>query len=385
MNQAIQPMPNQALAVFARLGSRPIPRVVRMMDVARELGYATLFLSGRRESGLPESEMYAGHAVQRIGPYFPLLNGRAAFLYLRSVARYNLALFKELRVRKPALVHCSDFETMPAGLLYRAISHARLIYNIHDNLAQRYNIPGAAQWALNFFEGVAVRLSSIALVPEVFRRDTLPGWARKKVAVVRNTPADPGFRDPPANSVPIRLFFGGWLDRGRGISLLLDLVRANEDFEITFAGDGAPDLVDEIRKTPRTRYLGFVTHEEIMEETARAHYVVALYDPVRPINRYAASNKLAEALACGRPALVNCEMLIVDSLSEHKCLVNLPFANVGFEAAASLREPCAGDRSSYLRMCKAARKAYELIYSWDVAQKEMVAATLGNSCQSEQG
>lgn len=364
-------------AVFTRLGSRPIPRVTRMMDVARGLGYDTIFLAARREENLPETETYAGHAVRRIGPFFPLLNGRSAWLYVRSVIGYNRDLLSELKRVKPALVHCSDIETMPAGVLYKWGSRARLIYNIHDNLAQRYNIPGWAQSILDVFEGVAVRLSSVALVPETFRRDTLPAWCRSKVNVVRNTPADRGAFAPEDTSGQIRLFFGGWLDKGRGLQQLMDIVRDNEDFELTLAGEGAPDLVEEIKAMPRTRYLGFVTHEEIMVETARAHVVIALYDPVRPINRYAASNKLAEALACGRPVLVNSEMLITQALSEHDCLLHLPYADLRSGTAGLLRGMMADGGKTYRAKCAAARAAYMDLYTWEVAREAMARSILG--------
>ena len=39
-----------ATAVFVKLADRPIPRVVRMMAVARELGFEPLFLGVRRQT-----------------------------------------------------------------------------------------------------------------------------------------------------------------------------------------------------------------------------------------------------------------------------------------------------------------------------------------------
>lgn len=368
---------NAHCAAFARLCSRPIPRVVRMMDEARGLGYDTLFLSARREEGLANKDIYAGHHVRRIGPFFPLLNGRKGWLYLRSVLGYNRALWKELRRLRPVLVHCSDIETMPAGILYRWLTGARLIYNIHDNLAQRYTIPLWIQAILNHIEGFTVRLSSIALVPEEFRRDMLPASCRGKIAVVRNTPADRGALPPNRERTPIKLFFGGWLDEGRGLSQLLMLVREHDDFELTLAGEGSPELVAQIEANPRTRYLGFVTHDTIMRETAKAHFVTALYDPLRPINRYAASNKLSEALSCGRPALVNCEMVIAASLAEHDCLIAVPYTEVNNAAVKQMRALMVAGGARYDAMCERAREAFEARYAWKDARMAMRRAIIG--------
>ena len=46
-------------------------------------------------------------------------------------------------------------------------------------------------------------------------------------------------------------------------------------------------------------------NEDVIAETARCDFSAALYDPIRPINRFAASNKIAEALAVGRPLIIN--------------------------------------------------------------------------------
>lgn len=348
-----------------------------MMDVARELGFEPTFLAARREEGLAGEEAYGGHKVRRIGPYFPLLNGRAPFLYVRSVIGFNFALYRELMRERPRLVHCSDIETMPAGAIYKWRSGARLLYNIHDNLAQRYSVPAWAGAVLNLFEGLAVRLSSVALVPEAFRRDALPRWCRAKVAIIRNTPVDRGVAPPRGPFEPIRLFFGGWLDKGRGLQQLIDLVRENHDFELTLAGEGAPDIVDEVRSAPRVRYIGFVTHEEIMAETAKAHFVCALYDPARPINRYAASNKLAEALAVGRPVFVNSEMLITKSLEGYDCLIKLPYGEVRDKGAEKIRATMSEGTLAYRSKCAAARSAYEALYAWDVAHQAMIKGIIG--------
>lgn len=358
--------------LFARLGSRPIPRVLRMMDVASSLGFETAFLAARREEGLADVELYSGHKVVRIGPYFPLLNGRQAWNYFRSVILYNIDFFRHLRKLRPDIVHCSDFETIPAAVVYKLCVKSKLLYNIHDNLAQRYNLPKWAQFILNQAEGLAVRLSSISLVPEQFRRDALPVWCRSKVVVIRNTPADIGFSAPLSERKPIRLFFGGWLDNGRGLRQLLDIVSQNEDFELTIAGEGDRTIIDRIKDNPRVRFLGFITHDQVIQETVRAHVIAALYDPRRPINRFAASNKLAEALACGRPALVNSEMLISESLADYECLVTTAYDEVLDKAPQLIRRMLLKDPESYADKCASARLAYEELYSWERAKEAMI-------------
>jgi glycosyltransferase involved in cell wall biosynthesis len=370
---------SRSLAVFARMASRPIPRVARMMHVASESGMGTLFLAARREPGLATTDSWEGLRVERIGPEFALLNGTRAFTYVKSVLLYNFALFRALRRKRPSIVHASDIETMPGSTLYRLTSRTRLIYNIHDNVAQRYSIPAPARAVLNTIEGLFVRMSDVTIVPEVFRRDALPAWARSRVKVVRNTPRDLGRSPLPSTTGPIRIFFGGWLDWGRGLREILDLVARNDDLELVVAGEGSADIITQVKANPRTRFLGFVNHEQIMRESAASHVIPALYDPRRLINRYAASNKLAEALSLGRPVLLNSEMMIARDLAAYDCMIMVDYSAIR-DAAPQLRS-AVRDPQRFAAISANARAAYEALYSWDSAQAGMREALEGRQAQ----
>ncbi len=350
-------------AVFARIGSRPIPRVARMMKVTQELGVEPIFCGAFREEGLPADDEWGGWRVVRLGRVFPLLNGTKPFLYIRSVFSYNWQLLKLLRRTRPAIVHASDFETMLAAGIYRLFWGGRLIHNIHDHLAQRYSVPGFVRAILNFFEGLNVRISDVTLVPESFRRDALPSWCRAKVEVIRNTPEDAGYAEPELEEGgPVRIFFGGWLDWGRGLGQLLKMAAENDDIELTVAGEGSPEIVEQIQGAKNVRYLGFLEHAQVMAETRRCHFVSALYDPVRLINRYAASNKLAEALSIGRAVIINSEMYIAKSLGDSTSLVVEKYADI--ETVVPRLRELVRDAGAYRSASKDARRIYDELFAW---------------------
>ena len=87
-----------ASAVFARAASRPIPRVLRMMGVADQLGYSTEFCGAFREEGLDyvakrfDDESVTstkGEELARVGTVFGEVldrvpSGRPFFVYLDS-------------------------------------------------------------------------------------------------------------------------------------------------------------------------------------------------------------------------------------------------------------------------------------------------------------
>ena len=145
------------------------------MQVAKELGYETTFCGAYREEGLEHEEQWAGWRVVRLGCHFPLLNGKRPILYLRSILSFNHELYRFLKEYKPELVHASDIETMPAAILYRARRGARLIYNIHDNFSQRYNVPSPFAFFLNVLEGMCVRAADVTVVPPTIKPATPAG------------------------------------------------------------------------------------------------------------------------------------------------------------------------------------------------------------------
>ena len=236
--------------------------------------------------------------------------------YLISLFSYGVALFRYLWALRPGLVHVSDFEAYAAASLYACISGAALIYNIHDNLALRYRCSNIARWWLNSLEGVAVRLATVTVVPEVTRRDALPEWSQARVIVLRNTPIDPGYSAPSHRGTSVTLLYAGWIDAGRGIRQIARLAR-HSSFRVRIAGSGDTELLAEIADQDGVTILGRLKHEAALAETRACDFVCALYDPGVPVNRYAASNKVAEALALGRPLLINKEMEIVKELEPY--------------------------------------------------------------------
>lgn len=354
--------------VFVRMASRPIPRVTRMMRVFEECGFETVFMGAFRESGLAREDSWEGRQVLRVGGYFPLLNGRRPFLYARSIIRFARSAYSTLKRLRPKAVHVSDFEASIPVLLLGRIYRVPVVYNIHDNLAQRYRVPGVFSWLLNCLEGMAVRAATVTLVPETFRRDALPSWCRSKVVVVRNTPIDPGYADPSALEPAQlrRLMFAGWLDWGRGLREVIDLIEAAPGFSLSLAGEGDQEVRHFAEKHGRVDWLGFLSHSEVIDATRRCGFVAALYDPSRPINRYAASNKIAEGLAVGRPVIVNSELEIVKNLRSYGCILEAPYHEIG-QLVPQLQR-LVDDAHDYRTMSVAARRAYEDLFDWKVVR-----------------
>ena len=367
--------------VFLRFTARPVSRVVRMMSVAREAGYNVLFVGAYREQGLPREDLWEGLPVRRLGPYFPLLNGRGLLRYVYCVLACNVAFFKELCREAPEVVHASDIETMPAATLYRILTSRRVVFNIHDNLAQRYALPGFLNGILNMVEGVGVLCAHKTLVPEAFRRDALPTWCQSKVSVIRNLPLKEmrAAAPVPFEGGRIRIFYGGWLDWQRGLRALIAMA-AEPDIEVRIAGEGSREIVDAIRASKAT-YLGFLPSSEIYRETQACHFVPVLYDPSRLINRFSASNKLAETLSLGRPLIINHEMEVARDLGNGPGLLKTEYTNA--ERIAPRLRALLADDSAYALACRHARDVYDTFYDREVMRAQSLEALFPASWKTE--
>jgi len=351
--------------VFLRTASRPNPRIVRMVRVADEMKLSSIYLAAKREEGLLDEEKINGIQVKRIGRFYPMLNGKGLLTYLLGMLFFNIAAFGQLRRLRPEIVHVSDIESFMSAIVYRCIYRGKIIYNIHDNLAQRYTLPSVINTALNFIEGLVVLMSNVALVPEDFRAEALPVFSRKRVVTIRNTPMDPGCFEPCRinKDAPINIVYSGWIDSKRGVDTLLAAVDRLDNAIVTIVGEGDPDLIDRFKQSEKCRFLGYVPYAESIELLKDAHFVYIHYSPERIINRYAAPNKLSESLAVGRPLIINSEIILSELVDELNCGVVTPYGEL--DRLVEEIEKLACDEQRYIKMCQVSRVLFDKEYSWD--------------------
>ncbi|PWK50878.1 glycosyltransferase [Pleionea mediterranea] len=358
--------------IFLRTSSKPIPRVKRVAHVANELGYETLFVGAYRDGNLKRKDVWDGLEVERVGKFYPMLNGVGLMTYLKGVVSYNRGAFKLLKDKKPDVIHFSDVESFFAVFFYRIFSKVSTLYNIHDNFGQRYPLPKLVNQLLNIFEGLIVRFTTATMVPEQFRADALPKFCRSKIQVVRNTPVDPG-ASPHAGfeDDKIKLVFAGWLDEGRGIDTLLELAEMEPRVELHVAGEGSKELIERLESKRNCKYYGFLDHEQVLSLTRECDFVFAHYSPHRTINIYAAPNKLAESLAVSRPVIINSEALVSKPVQCKSCGIVTDYGDVR-ELHKNILALVA-NYDAYISACKKARELFEEEYSWESVKESTVA------------
>jgi glycosyltransferase involved in cell wall biosynthesis len=202
------------------------------------------------------------------------------------------------------------------------------------------------------------------------------------VEVVRNAPDDPG--EPSYVETvghPPKVIFAGWIDAGRGLPQLLDLAAAG-DIELIVVGEGDEAIRRRASATANVEVRAFAEHAEVLRLTKRADFVAAFYDPARLINLYAASNKVAEALAVGRPLLINTELLVAAPLVSAGAAFAVPYAGI-CELRSVFRE-IALHPARYHAAARAAREQFVQFYGADQTQRAALNALTKGGIALEQ-
>jgi glycosyltransferase involved in cell wall biosynthesis len=144
--------------------------------------------------------------------------------------------------------------------------------------------------------------------------------------------------------------------KNRMIAELVESARGFEDVVVVLAGYGElePQVRAWARDNPRVVYAGFLHAVEVAAWTCACDVVYCGFDTSMPNFRFAAPNKLYEALAAGKPLLAPDAGEIGELLRRYRCGVLLEDCSV-----ASVRDAIAQIRDPNTRAVMT-RNAYEL-------------------------
>lgn len=357
----------QKLFAFVRPYTHPTPRVLKNMVAARNLGFRAEFWGAFRSPSIPKRGYWEGFPVHRHGIYYP----ESSLWYLIATPIYVLTIALKLFRVKPLLIHASDLEGVAACVLYRLFCRrSRLVLNIHDNFGARYNVPPFVKRILSGFEATLGKVADAVLIPDATRLEMLKPWVPSCALITPNTPPDPGYAEMP-ESPPIRILSAGWLMWTRGIRLLGELVTRIPEVELIVAGSGTQDVIDYVKGLPRTVYHGYLTQRQALEIGKSCHIVTALYDPSIEINRYASPNKIFDALALGRPVLINKETLISQEVEKWGCGFLIKYGDI--DEIERLIHTLLRNHDLLQRKGSLARELYEKEFRWEYTKQKVMA------------
>jgi len=331
------------------------------IEVAREEGFDVIFLGALRSSDQSREDVWNGVPIRRLG----ILYLRSSVFYLIGTPIFGVSVFFWLLRNRPQIVHASHVEAMMGVALYRLLGgKTHVLFNIHDNFALRFNVPRSVKKVLARYESFIGSFAHVVLVPDETRLRLLSPWSPKRPMIIPNTPPDPGYQPKECDGT-LRIFAPGWLHWQRGYQTLGSLVRERDDVELTICGGGGTrDIVKYLQSLPHTQFYGYVSQEKALQIGSSCDVVFAYYDPKVEINRYASSNKVFDALALGRPVIVNERIQVAAWVREKGVGFCLPYDDVA--ALSSLVDRLLSRPRLLEEMGRRARSLYEAEYRWEI-------------------
>jgi glycosyltransferase involved in cell wall biosynthesis len=314
----------------------------------------------RKELDLGPTTM---HLMHRATPH-----GRGT---IRGQLAFIAHVARNLRRIRPDVVCAVNEELAFSVLPFKGLLYDRLVCDVYDSLGPRV---AASRWhkrlPLGLVHTLGLRGPDRLIATDETRRGMLGRYASKAI-VVENVPEDPGEEfalHVPAG--PVRIWAGGSLEEIKGLRVLLEAIEPLAGVRIVSAGWPYDDFAAEVFvKHPRVDFLGIVTARRALELAASCDAVFSYYAPINALMVNASPNKVYDAMAVGRPVLINREVRLSAWVEQEGVGTACAYDDV-----QCLRDAIAGltgRRASLVDFAARSRALFRQKYHWGIMESRL--------------
>ena len=219
---------------------------------------------------------------------------------------------------RPAVVNPHSLPVLPAAVVTRVFTRARIIYDTHELESETMGASAVRRRVGRLLERAFVPMCAAIVVVN----NSIGEWYRQRhprarVVVVRNVPPRTFVPDAPSTrlrdlcGVPVDhllFLYQGTIGEGRAVGLVLDVFeRAAPDRHVVFLGYG--ELEDDVRRVAASHsnvhFLPGVAPSDLLDYTSSADVGLCLIEN-RCLSYYLSlPNKLFEYIVAGVPVIVS--------------------------------------------------------------------------------
>lgn len=351
--------------VFLRSAERYGPRIQKLVKIVKGLNSDVHFVGAKREK-VEELKFKNFDEIQfhKVGVFY---KQQKAIPYFYGTMFFILGAIKKLIKLKPSIIHASDLEGALPVYTYKALfnPNVKIIVNVHDNFHARYNWPFGLNKLIKQFESFVYSKFDKILFPNENRLMLFEPYNSKLISNSWFIPNAPPYRSFKRTTLgkSIRIFIAGFLSETRGLNIILDTIRNNENFELHIAGRMTAKELETLKSLERVEYHGVLEQKEVLDLAETMHVFPVLYEPSSLIHKYASPNKLLDAYCVGRPVITNEGILISNEVLKEKSGLVIEYGNSDILSNAIMQ--LCKDQTIFDIYCENSRKVYDKYYQWE--------------------
>jgi glycosyltransferase involved in cell wall biosynthesis len=358
---------------------RPDPRVLKEAESLRANGFEITILCWDRQAEFkPEEYLPSGVKIIRIQ------NTRSRYgIGIRQILRLPLfwiSILHYLRKLRPKIIHCHDFDTLPAGLVFGWFFLIPVVYDAHEYYVEliKPRLKGIlGRLFLNLITWLekagARKASAIVTVDQSLA--AIYHKQNSKVIILGHYPISEMARvsNPVFSRSQLTMIYTGRLSIDRGLlcyrDLLMKLLEKGISARLVLAGAFVPESEKNIFFASAQEiagvieHLGWIPYEEISKIYHQADLGLAI---LLPEPRYVAATpvKLFEYMASGLPVIASNFPPISQVINEVKCgLLVDPRADIA--PVAEIIESWYRNKTIPQAMGENGRQAILAKYNWE--------------------
>jgi glycosyltransferase involved in cell wall biosynthesis len=308
-------MPATTVLMLLTNSYDPDARVRQEALALLAMGCRVRVLAWDRDLKSPADEVMEGVEVERV--QLQSRHGRGSAQLFFYAALYGRMLWRGWQVRFD-LVHCHDLDTLPLGFVLARLRRKSVIYDSHEDFLGMLegSIHLALRTMLRRCEDFLIRRVDLVITVGQKLREAFVRRGARRTVVVGNWKRLEEYQRTEAQNRDLRRRLGVPPDcilissitqllKNRMIEELVEAARPLPNVFVLIAGKGAlePQVRRWAKGNPRLLFAGFLHAAEVAAYTCASDVIYCGFDPHNSNARYAAPNKLYEALAAGRPLI----------------------------------------------------------------------------------
>lgn len=281
----------------------------------------------------------------------------------------------QLLISEYDFIHAINFDSIiPSGIIAK-IKRKPIIYEMFDPYEDLIALPLFLRNSLLFIDKIFMRIANAVIVVDESRIKEFNGIPND-VVIIYNSPPDliKNFQNNYMKDNIFQIFYAGSINRSRPIDKVIEAISTLDDVELLIAGFGEDAKKVErlsLQHPKKIKFIGKINYDTVISLTLSSDLLFSFYDPKIPVAMFAASNKLFEAMMCGKPILVSSYGAMTDIVEKENC--GLAIDSTSTEEIRNAVTKLKLDRDLCLKLGSNGRKAYETKYNWGLMEKRLLS------------